>query len=134
MTNTSFTADASGIDALALEQAARRDRDAYIGALLSRGVQALTAAASDWLRRRRTFAELSQLDQRLMADIGLDRAAFAAGVIRRVEDDRAQALATATFATATLAAVAHPATRHAAEQHLAPAATPAAANDSRRAA
>lgn len=130
MTNTSFAADVSRIDALALEQAARRSRDAYVGALLAHGVQALTAAASGWLRRRRTFAELSQLDQRLMADIGLDRAAFAAGVVRRVDDDRAQ-----VFATATLASVARPVTRHAAEPHLAPVVTPTAANtDSRRAA
>lgn len=133
MTNTSFTADAddtSRIDALALEQAARRSRDAYVGALLSRGARSLTAAAAEWLRRRRTFAELSQLDQRLMADIGLDRAAFAAGMIRRIDDDRTQA-----FATATLAPVVRPVARHAAEPHLAPAVTPAAANtDSRRAA
>lgn len=133
MNKTSFAADAEQsprVDALALEQAARRNRDAYVAKLLTSGARALAAATSEWLRRRRTFAELSQLDQRLMADIGLDRAAFAAGMIRRVDDDRAQVLA-----TATLAPVARPVTRHAAEPHLAPVVTRTAANtDSRRAA
>lgn len=133
MNKTSFAADAEQsprVDALALEQAARRNRDTYVANLLASGARALAATASEWLRRRRTFAELSQLDQRLMADIGLDRAAFAAGMIRRIDDDRAQALA-----TATLTPTAHPVTRHAAEAHLAPVVTRTAANtDSRRAA
>lgn len=126
MTKTSFAVPLD-VDALALEQSARRTRDAYVAALLSSGARALVRGAGAWLRRRRAMAELSQLDSRLMADIGLDRAAFAAGVIRRVDEDRAQAFA-------TLPPIARPVTRHAAEPHLAPAVTPAAANDSRRAA
>lgn len=127
MTKTFFAADAAPVDVLALEQAARRTRDAYVATLLSGAAVAVARRAGEWLRRRRAMAELSQLDTRLMADIGLDRAAFAAGVIRRVDEDRAQALA-------QVAPIARPVARHAAEPHLAPAVTPAAANDSRRAA
>ena len=127
-----IAADTFSIDPMALALAARRNRDAYIADMLSRGTQALTARLGGWLRRRRTFAELQQLDSRLMADIGLDRAAFAAGIIRRMNDDRTQAIVGQTFAP-----VASPMPRHAAEAHLATAVTPAAANttiDSRRAA
>lgn len=116
-------------DAMALAISARRNRDAYVASLLSGAARGLSARLGGWLRRRRAFAELSQLDSRMLADIGLDRSAFAAGIIRRVDEDRAQAAA-----LRTLAPVARPATRHAAEPHLAPAVTPAAANDSRRAA
>lgn len=132
MTATSF-ADTSAlrtpVDATALALNARRERDAFVAALLARGARRLTTRLGAWLRRRRAVAELSQLDPRLMADIGLDRAAFAAGIIRRIDADRAQAVA-----TASLAPVARPLARHAAEPHLAPAVTPAAANDSRQAA
>lgn len=127
-----IAADTFSIDPMALALAARRNRDAYIADVLSRGVRALTARASGWLRRRRTFAELEQLDSRLMADIGLDRAAFAAGIVRRMNDDRTQAIVGQTFGS-----VAAPTVRHAADAHLASPVTPAAANtttDSRRAA
>ncbi|GHD54440.1 hypothetical protein GCM10017083_31950 [Thalassobaculum fulvum] len=121
------------VNALALAIDARRKRDAYVAGLLSRGTTSLTSLLfgrlNTWLRQRRAMAELSQLDARMMADIGLDRGAFAAGVIRRIDADRAQAIA-----TQTLAPVTRPVTRHAAEPHLAPAVTPAAANDTRRAA
>ncbi len=117
------------IDAMMLALAARRQRDDYVAGILARGVHSIAAGIGDWFRRQRTFAQLSQLDPRLMADIGLDRAAFTAGLIRRIEDNRTQA-----FATETLASVARPMTRNAAEPHLAPANAPAAANDSRRAA
>jgi uncharacterized protein YjiS (DUF1127 family) len=117
------------IDAATLALAARYDRDAYVADLLARGARKLTNLVGGWLRRRRAIAELQQLDARLMADIGLDRAAFAAGVIRRMDEDRAQAVA-----MRTPAAPVRPVTRHAAEPHLAPMVTPAAANESRRAA
>lgn len=132
MTTNTFAAGAAPtqpVDTLTLALAARRSRDAYVANALANGVKSLAGALTGWMRRRRAFAELEQLDSRLMADIGLDRAAFAAGVIRRIDADRAQA-----FATSTLAPVTHPVTRHAAEPHLAPAIAPAAANDSRRAA
>ena len=117
------------VDAMMLALAARRQRDAYVAGILARGVRSLAAGIGGWFRRQRTFAQLNQLDPRMMADIGLDRAAFAAGLIRRIEDNRTQA-----FATETLALVARPMTRNAAEPHLAPAHARTAANDSRRAA
>lgn len=121
------------VDSLALAIDARRKRDAYVAGLLSRGTKSLTTRLfgrlNTWLHQRRAMAELSQLDHRMMADIGLDRSAFAAGIIRRIDANRAQ-----TSATETLAPVTRPVTRHAAEPHLAPAVTPAAANDTRRAA
>lgn len=132
MTADTFTAGKAkrhATDPLTLALAARRERDAFVAASLSRGARRLFAGINSWLRRRRALAELSQLDTRMMADIGLDRAAFAAGVIRRIEIDRANAMA-----TTSLSPVSHPVVRHAAEPHLAPAVTPAAANDSRRAA
>ena len=104
-----------------------RSRDTYVGALLSRAARTLAAKASDWLRRRRAIAELSQMDPRMMADIGLDRAAFSVGIIRRIDEDKARA-------AAAMSPVSRPAVRHAAEPHLAPATTPTAANDARLAA
>lgn len=137
MTTDTFLSDralnGARVDALALSIEARRQRDAYVAGVLSRGTRnlasSLFAGLGTWLRKRRAMAELGELDARMMADIGLDRAAFAAGIIRRIDADRAQAIA-----TSSLALVARPATRHAAEPHLAPAVTPAAANDSRWAA
>lgn len=128
-TLTASMAKSSRIDPLTLALAARRERDAFVAALLSRGVGRLFAGLNGWLRRRRALAELSQLDARMMADIGLDRAAFSAGVIRRIEADRVNAIT-----AASLTPVSQPVVRHAAEPHLAPVVTPAAANDARRAA
>lgn len=137
MTTHTFLTDSAlhgaPVDALTLTIDARRARDAYVARALSRGTRSLTSrmfsGVRSWLRKRRALAELSELDPRLMADIGLDRAAFTAGIIRRIDVDRARA-----GATELLAPVSRPATRHAAEPHLAPAVTPAAANDSRWAA
>lgn len=127
------TLNGAPVDALALWIDARRRRDAYVARAVSRGTRSLTrrlfGGLAAWMRKRRALAELSELDARMMADIGLDRAAFAAGIIRRIDTDRAHASATATLAPAF-----RPVTRHAAEPHLAPAVTPAAANDARRAA
>ena len=134
MTTDTFTADMAKsyqIDPVAMTLLARRERDAFVAALLSQGASRLFAGFGNWLQRRRALAELSQLDARMMADIGLDRAAFATGMIRRIEIDRANAIATASL---TPASHSHPAVRHAAEPHLAPVVTPAAANDARRAA
>ena len=135
MTTTRFAAlaaDTYSIDPVALALAARRNRDAYVAAALVRGVRSLTVRLGAWLNRRRAFAELEQLDSRLMADIGLDRAAFAAGLIRRMDDDRTQALVGQTVPSVA------PMTRHSAEAHLAPSTAPATAanttTDSRRAA
>lgn len=132
MTNATLAAEpakTAPVDTLALALAARRARDAYVTVLLARAARRMFAGLGAWLRKRRSMAELAQLDPRLMADIGLDRGAFAAGVIRRIDADRAQVMA-----TATLAPVARPTARGGAEPHLAPAVTPAAANDSRWAA
>lgn len=140
MTTTRYAAQAAdtySIDPVALALAARRNRDAYVAAALVRGARSLTVRIGAWLNRRRAFAELEQLDSRLMADIGLDRSAFAAGLIRRIDDDRTQAMTGQAMAPAAPAVI-----RHAAEAHLAPATVPAAAantaantaNDSRRAA
>ncbi|MEQ8817161.1 MAG: DUF1127 domain-containing protein [Thalassobaculum sp.] len=137
MTTDTFLTDralnGAPVDALALFIEARRARDAYVARALSRGTRSVTsrlfAGLGAWLRKRRALAELSELDARLMADIGLDRAAFAAGIIRRIDTDRAQAIATTSLALGD-----RPTTRHAAEPHLAPAVVPAAANDSRWAA
>ena len=135
MTTTRFAAlaaDTYSIYPVALALAARRNRDAYVAAALVRGVRSLTVRLGAWLNRRRAFAELEQLDSRLMADIGLDRAAFAAGLIRRMDDDRTQALVGQTVPSVA------PMTRHSAEAHLAPTVSPATAanttTDSRRAA
>ncbi len=137
MTTDTFLTDralnGAPVDALTLAIEARRARDAHLAGAVSRGARKLASTLlsglGDWMRRRRAMAELSELDARLMADIGLDRAAFNAGIIRRIEAERAQAIA-----TPSLAPVARPAARNAAEPHLAPSVTPAAANDSRRAA
>jgi|GEM_PF-719317 len=130
---TSGAFNGAPVDALALAIEARRNRDDYIARALSRGARSLTrtlvGGLGNWLRKRRAVAELNGLDARMMADIGLDRAAFAAGIIRRIEADRAQAIA-----IWSLAEVTPPVARHAAEPHLAPVVTPAAANDSRWAA
>lgn len=86
-TNTVVAPSHLAIDPLAVAVRARAARDAYVGKLIARAAGAVAA----WFRRRRTIAALEQLDERMLADIGLDRAAFAAGVIRRTDDERIRA-------------------------------------------
>ncbi|NQW12550.1 MAG: DUF1127 domain-containing protein [Alphaproteobacteria bacterium] len=82
----------ASVDTVALALQARRERDRYVGQLLGHAFTRTYDVARRWLAHRRTIAELKQLDARILADIGLDRAALGNGAIRRQQDDRVQAL------------------------------------------
>jgi uncharacterized protein YjiS (DUF1127 family) len=66
----SFGANGARIDELELSMAARRAR----AKLVYDAVQALVARVKAWNERRQTFAELDGLDDRTLADIGINRA------------------------------------------------------------
>ena len=66
----SFGANGARIDELELSMAARRAR----AKLVYEAVQAIVAKFKSWNERRQTFAELDSLDDRTLADIGINRA------------------------------------------------------------
>ncbi|MBM3549301.1 MAG: DUF1127 domain-containing protein [Alphaproteobacteria bacterium] len=72
-------------DIALLEALARQDRAEVIGRFvgnllgdatltLGKGLKAVAYAVEGWRQRRATYGELTQLDDRLLADIGIQRA------------------------------------------------------------
>jgi len=82
-------------DPMTLAIQARAARDEYVGRLIVSGVRSLysrvlrpvVAAVTGPLARRRTIAEIRELDSHMLADIGVDATALATGVLRRRADD-----------------------------------------------
>ena len=68
--------EASRIDHLALEREARQLRDESLAQGLGafgRAVRTLARRFVEWRERRETYSELMRLDDRMLADIGLNR-------------------------------------------------------------
>jgi uncharacterized protein YjiS (DUF1127 family) len=64
----------------AIERQARIDRAEYVGELIGGGIARLWRNIRMALRRRAAIAELSALDDRMLADIGLSRGQIHAAV------------------------------------------------------
>lgn len=68
---------------------ARRARDAFVGAQISRGFNAVYRTflkpMATYFAKRRVIAEVRSLDAHMLADIGIDRSALASGMLRRRE-------------------------------------------------
>lgn len=87
----------ANLSAFDMELAARHYRAARIGAdiadlivAVARGFGRLAAAYRTWDARQQTIADLERLDDRSLADIGIDRseiASFAAGHLARHDAD-----------------------------------------------
>ncbi len=87
----------ANLSALEMELAARHYRAARLGAdiadlivAIGRGFGRLAAAYRTWDERQQTIADLERLDDRSLADIGIDRseiASFAAGHLARHDAD-----------------------------------------------
>ncbi|MBI1775315.1 MAG: DUF1127 domain-containing protein [Proteobacteria bacterium] len=76
MGRSATSTEASRIDHLAIEREARQLRDENLAAALStfgRVVGRLARRVAAWRERRATYAELVRLDDRMLADIGLNR-------------------------------------------------------------
>ena len=68
------------VDRLAIEHQARVHRAAVVGEFIGGGIANLWAYVRSSLRRRAAVAELSSLDDRMLADIGLTRSEIRAAV------------------------------------------------------
>ena len=68
------------VDRLAIEERARVYRAAVIGGFIGGGIASLWRGFRAALRRRAAIAELSALDDRMLADIGLSRGQIRAAV------------------------------------------------------
>lgn len=68
------------VDRLAIEERARAHRAAVIGGFIGGGIATLWRRFRAALRRRAAVAELSGLDDRMLADIGLSRGQIRAAV------------------------------------------------------
>ena len=83
--------DRNFVDTARLYQSARVDRAQYVGsaigagvATLSRAVKNLAGSFAAWRARRQAENELAQLDDRMLADLGLTRSQIAAAIEGRV--------------------------------------------------
>ena len=71
-----FAASIGEIDQVAINKSARRmQAEQFAGVLraIGRGLKALAAPYKVWREYQDTFAELSQLDDRMLSDIGIAR-------------------------------------------------------------
>ena len=68
------------VDRLAIEQQARIHRAEIVGEVIGGGIFRLWTYLRSALRRRAAVAELSALDDRMLADIGLSRSGIQAAV------------------------------------------------------
>jgi uncharacterized protein YjiS (DUF1127 family) len=87
MTDRAYDVSLSGhVDVGAYIANAHRVRAQYTAELLRKGFAAIGKFFAKWQANRQAFAELNDVDPRLLADMGVDSHALARGVIRRVED------------------------------------------------
>ena len=77
---TGFGSTLAGIDRTAIERSARQERAAIVGAWIGGGLAKLILSLRAAHRRRVAMAELSALDSRMLADIGLSRGEIGAAV------------------------------------------------------
>jgi uncharacterized protein YjiS (DUF1127 family) len=77
---TGFGSTLTFADRAAIGRKARHDRAATIGGLIGGGVAKLIASVRAAHRRRVAMAELSALDNRMLADIGISRSEIRAAV------------------------------------------------------
>ena len=77
---TGFGPTLTFADRPALERKARQDRAAIVGGWIGSGIAKLIASVRAAHRRRVAMAELSALDSRMLADIGVSRSDIRAAV------------------------------------------------------
>ena len=74
--NESFAKAVDSVDTVAINKSARRMQAEQFGnvfRVIGRGLKALAAPYKVWREYQDTYAELSQLDDRMLADIGIAR-------------------------------------------------------------
>jgi len=87
--------DQNFVDVARLENLARVNRAVVIGSAIGGGVAALARTAKNivagfaaWRARRQAEAELAQLDDRMLADLGLTRSQIEAAIEGRIHRAR----------------------------------------------
>ena len=80
------------VDSARLYQSARVERAEYVGSAIGAGIATLTRAVknlagdfAEWRAKRQAEAELAQLDDRMLADLGLSRSQISAAIDGRVQ-------------------------------------------------